>query len=89
MNYKEKFLRLSSLNAKARRYGLSYRELRERDRLRRLLKRKIYGVTNDYARYCIECRYLEGMMWDDIADSLGHDTPWAVRKISERTIERM
>lgn len=89
MNYKEKFLRLSSLNRKARRYDLSYFELRERDRLRRLLKRKIYGLSNDYARYCMECRYLEGMMWETISDSLGHCTPDAVRKICERTIKRM
>lgn len=89
MNYKEKFLRLSRLNCKARRYELSYRELREQDRLRRLLKRKIHGVPDDYARFCLECRYLEGMMWDAIADSLGHNTPDAVRKICERTIHHM
>ncbi len=89
MNYKEKFLRLSSLHRKARRYKLTYREARERDRLRRLLKRKIKGVMNDYARYCMECRYLDGMIWDDIADSLGHHTHDAVRKICERTIKRM
>ncbi len=89
MNYRNKFLRLSQLNRKGKRYELSYFELRERDRLRRLLKRKICGIMNDYARYCMECRYLEGMMWDDIADSLGHNTSDAVRKICERTIRRM
>lgn len=89
MDYRKKFLRLSELNRKAMRYDLTYCQLREQDRLRRLLKRKIYGITNDYARYCMEMRYLEGMKWDAIADSLGHATSDSVRKMCERTIKRL
>ena len=89
MNNKERFLRLSALNRKARRHRLSPHEVRERDRLRRIIRRKIAGVYNDYAAYCLTCRYLDGMMWDDIADTLGHSASDAVRKICERTIERM
>ncbi len=89
MNWRKKFLRLSALNRKMRRSSLSLREARERERLRRIIRRKIAGVYNDYAKYCLTCRYMEGMMWDDIADTLGHNTSDAVRKICERTIGRM
>lgn len=89
MNNKERFLRLSALNRKARKHTLSNREIRERDRLRRIIRRKIANVHNDYAVWCLTCRYLDGMMWDDVADTLGHSASDAVRKICERTIEKM
>ena len=89
MDIKEKFQRLNYLNRKGRQDYLTTRELREQDRIRRLLKHKIYRVTNEYARYCLEMRYLYGWSWDDIANDLGHNSSDAARKMCERAIKRM
>ena len=89
MEIKERFHRLSYLNRKGALDYLTTRELREQDRLRRLLKHKIYAVSNEYAKYCLSMRYLYGWSWDDIADSLGHNSSDAARKMCERTIKRM
>ncbi len=89
MTYKEKFLKLSALNKKMRHHNLSPRETRQRERLRRIIGRKIGTIRDDYCRYCLYLRYMKGMMWDDIGDTMGHTTSDAVRKMCERRIKRM
>lgn len=89
MKIKDKFLRLSVLNRGYNKNTLTAREIRERERLLRILRRRIARVTDDYTRYVLELRYLEAMKWDDIADRLYAVSTDAIRKMCERRIRRM
>lgn len=86
---KEVLKRLYQLNHKYKMSGeLTREESAELTSLMETVKNQINSIEDDYAKYCLNERYINAKPWQTIADEMGYYSDDSVRKCCERAIKK-